>query len=124
MRFDGPTQMMARTTTRDVTLHGVTIPAHSKVALLFTSANRDERKFADAEQFDVRRNARDHLGFGGGLHACLGAALARLEARVAMEEILAALGEFAVDETSLERMHSPNVRGLTREVLTFTPHRK
>ena len=124
MRFDGPTQMMARTTTRDVTLHGVTIPAHSKVALLFTSANRDERKFADAEQFDVRRNARDHLGFGGGLHACLGAALARLEARVAMEEILAALGEFAVDETSLERMHSPNVRGLTREILTFTPDRK
>ena len=124
MRFDGPTQMMARTTTRDVTLHGVTIPAHSKVALIFTSANRDERKFENAEHFDIRRHARDHLGFGGGLHACLGAALARLEARVAMEEILGALGDFAVDEASLERMHSPNVRGLTREVLTFTPHGK
>ena len=124
MRFDGPTQMMARTTTRDVTLHGVTIPAHSKVALIFTSANRDECKFENAEHFDIRRHARDHLGFGGGLHACLGAALARLEARVAMEEILGALGDFAVDEASLERMHSPNVRGLTREVLTFTPHGK
>ncbi|QZP09171.1 cytochrome P450 [Caenibius sp. WL] len=124
MRFDGPTQMMARTTTRDVTLHGVTIPAHAKVALLFTSANRDERKFERAEEYDVRRNPRDHLGFGGGLHACLGAALARLEARVAMEEIFAALGEFTVDETTLERMHSPNVRGLTREILTFTPKEK
>ena len=121
MRFDGPTQMMARTTTRDVTLHGVTIPAHSKVALLFTSANRDERKFDRAEDYDIRRNPRDHLGFGGGLHACLGAALARLEARVAMEEILAALGSFVVDESTLERMHSPQVRGLTREILTFTP---
>ena len=121
MRFDGPTQMMARTTTRDVTLHGVTIPAHSKVALLFTSANRDERKFERAEEYDIRRHPRDHLGFGGGLHACLGAALARLEARVAMEEILAALGDFAVDESTLERMHSPQVRGLTREILTFTP---
>lgn len=121
MRFDGPTQMMARTTTRDVTLHGVTIPAHSKVALLFTSANRDERKFERAEDYDVRRNPRDHLGFGGGLHACLGAALARLEARVAMEEILSALGDFAVDESTLARMHSPQVRGLTREILTFTP---
>ena len=124
MRFDGPTQMMARTTTCDVTLHGVTIPAHAKVALLFTSANRDERKFERAEEYDVRRNPRDHLGFGGGLHACLGAALARLEARVAMEEIFAALGEFTVDETTLERMHSPNVRGLTREILTFTPKEK
>lgn len=121
MRFDGPTQMMARTTTRDVTLHGVTIPAHAKVALLFTSANRDERKFERAEEYDIRRNPRDHLGFGGGLHACLGAALARLEARVAMEEILAALGQFSVDESTLERMHSPQVRGLTREILTFTP---
>ncbi len=90
MRFDGPTQMMARTTTEDVALHGRTIPAGSKVALLFISANRDERKFERAEMFDIRRNARDHLGFGAGAHACLGAPLARLEARVALEEILAA----------------------------------
>lgn len=124
MRFDGPTQMMARTTTRDVTLHGVTIPANSKVALLFTSANRDERKFDRAEDYDIHRNPRDHLGFGGGLHACLGAALARLEARVAIEEILAALGDFSVDESTLERMHSPQVRGLTREILTFKPSGK
>ena len=111
--------MMARTTTRDVELHGKTIPKGAKVALLFTSANRDERKFADGESFDIRRDPRDHLGFGGGLHACLGAALARMEARVAMEEILGAIGKFQVDETGLERMHSPNVRGFTRVPLRF-----
>lgn len=121
MRFDGPTQMMARTTTRDVTLHGTTIPAGKKVALIFTSGNRDERHYPDAEQFDIRRNQRDHLGFGGGLHACLGAALARLEARVAMEEILSALGHFTVDETNLARMHSPNVRGFTHVPVSFKP---
>jgi len=121
MRFDGPTQMMARTTTRDVELHGETIPAGAKVALIFTSANRDERKYKDAESFDIRRNARDHLGFGGGLHACLGAALARLEAKVAMEEIIAALGHFEVDESGLDRMHSPSVRGFTHVPLHFDP---
>jgi cytochrome P450 len=119
MRYDGPTQMMARTTTRDVELHGRTIPKGAKVALLFTSANRDERKFPDGESFDIRRDPRDHLGFGGGLHACLGAALARMEARVAMEEILAAIGTFEVDETGLARMHSPNVRGFTKVPLRF-----
>lgn len=121
MRFDGPTQMMARTTTRDVELHGGVIPSGSKVALLFTSANRDERKYEHAGRFDIRRNPRDHLGFGGGLHACLGAALARLEARVAMEEIQAAIGHFEVDVSRLERMHSPQVRGYTHVPLTFEP---
>jgi len=119
MRYDGPTQMMARTTTRDVELHGRTIPKGAKVALLFTSANRDERKYPDGESFDLKRDPRDHLGFGGGLHACLGAALARMEARVAMEEILAAIGRFEVDESGLARMHSPNVRGFTRVPLKF-----
>jgi len=120
MRFDGPTQMMARTTTRETVLHNVTIPADAKIALIFTSANRDERHYQNAESFDIHRNPRDHLGFGGGLHACIGAALARLEARVAMEEIIAALGHFEVDETKLERMHSPNVRGYTRVPLHFS----
>jgi hypothetical protein len=122
MRFDGPTQMMARTTTEEVTLHGRVIPAGSKVALLFISANRDERKFERAEVYDIRRNSRDHLGFGAGAHACLGAPLARLEARIALEEILAAAPDFVVDETGLERMHSPQVRGYTRVPVRFTPH--
>jgi cytochrome P450 len=69
--------------------------------------------------FHDDRDPRDHLGFGGGLHACLGAALARMEARVAMEEILGAIGEFEVDETWLARMHSPNVRGFTKVPMRF-----
>ena len=119
MRYDGPTQMMARTTTTDFTLHDRTIPAGAKVALLLTCANRDERKYSGAEIYDIRRNPRDHLGFGGGLHACLGAALARLEARVAMEELLALFGEFAVEEAGLRRMHSPQVRGYTNVPVRF-----
>nr|WP_243451842.1 cytochrome P450 [Sphingosinicella soli] len=122
MRFDGPTQMMARTVTRDVELHGTTIPEGKKVALIFTSANRDERKYVDAESYDIRRNPRDHLGFGGGLHSCVGAALARLEARVAMQEMLALMPDFVVDETRLDRMHSPNVRGFTTVPVSFTPN--
>ncbi|WP_380872901.1 putative cytochrome P450 [Sphingomonas sp. DBB INV C78] len=119
MRFDGPTQMMARTTTQDVPLHDRIIPKGAKVALLFTCANRDERKYERAEVYDIRRNPRDHLGFGGGLHACLGAALARLEAKVAMEELLAMTGDFAVEEARLQRMHSPQVRGFTHVPVTF-----
>jgi cytochrome P450 len=122
VRFDGPTQLMARTTTADIELHGQTIPAGSKVALLFISANRDERKFERAEEYDVlRRGARDHLGFGGGLHACLGAALARLEVRVALEELLRVAPDFAVDEAGLRRMHSPQVRGYTHVPIAFSP---
>jgi hypothetical protein len=122
MRFDGPTQMMARTTTRDVVLHDTVIPAGKKVALIFTSANRDERKYENAETFDIGRNPRDHLGFGGGLHSCVGAALARLEARVAMEELLTMMPDFTVDEAGLDRMHSPNVRGFTTVPVRFTPN--
>jgi len=119
MRYDGPTQMMARTTMSDVTLHGRTIPARSKVGLLFISANRDERKFERAEIYDVRRDSKDHLGFGYGPHACVGMHLARLEGRVALEEILQVMPDFVVDESGLERMHSPNVRGFTKVPVRF-----
>lgn len=120
LRLDGPTQMQARTTTRDVELHGRTIEAGRKVALLFISANRDERHYANPDRFDIRRNAVDHLGFGGGLHSCLGSALARLEGRVALEEIMRLLADFTVDEAGLRRMHSPAVRGFTHVPVSFT----
>jgi len=76
---------------------------------------------SNAESYEISRDPRDHLGFGGGLHSCVGAALARLEARVAMEELLAMMPDFVVDESRLERMHSPNVRGYTTVPVSFTP---
>lgn len=87
LRFDPPIQMVFRETTRDVRLHGTRIPAGSVVALLLGSANHDERVFGDPERFDPDRDTRAHLGFGFGSHFCLGSALARLEARVALEAL-------------------------------------
>jgi cytochrome P450 len=81
-----------------VALHGRTIPAGALVRLVWGAANRDEREFPDAERFDVARPSPRHLAFGQGLHFCLGANLARLEARVAFEEVLARWPEYALRE--------------------------
>jgi cytochrome P450 len=85
-RMESPAQALSRTATRDVTLHGLTIPAGARVMLLWGSANHDEREFPDPEVFDVTRRSPRHLAFSHGIHFCLGANLARLEARVALEE--------------------------------------
>jgi cytochrome P450 len=88
LRLDGPVQMLFRTTTVSVTLHGVDIPAGSVVELYWGAANRDERQFADPDTFVLDRPELQHLGFGHGVHFCMGAHLARLEARIAFEELL------------------------------------
>jgi len=111
LRYDASSQLIARVATRDVTLHGRTIPAGAKVALLIGSANRDERAFERPDVYDVGRDCRESLAFGRGIHFCLGAALARLEACVSLEELLARFPGYAVDETGLVRIHSGNVRG-------------
>ena len=114
LRYDTSTHMMARTLTCDVELHGRRMEAGHKVALLLASANRDERRWRDPDAFDVTRDASDHVAFGFGIHFCLGAALARLEARVALEELLARLPDFTVETSGLVRVHSGNVRGYSR----------
>jgi cytochrome P450 len=96
LRFEPPAQALPRTATRDVTLHGVTIPAGSRVLLLWASANRDEREFGDADRFDVGREIPRHLTFGHGAHYCLGAALARLEGRAAFDQLLDRLPDYEV----------------------------
>ncbi len=88
LRFETPTQALPRRVTVETKLHGVTLPAGSIVSLLWGSANRDDREFREPERFDVTRSVRRHLALGHGAHYCLGANLARLEARVAFEEIL------------------------------------
>ena len=77
-----------RSLTRGVGLHGETVPPGSAMLCLTGSANRDEREYPDADRFDIRREPRPHLTFGRGIHHCLGAALARLEGRVALGEVL------------------------------------
>ncbi len=85
-RFEAPTQALPRTATRDVGLHGVSIPAGSRVMLVWGAANHDEREYPDPERFDVARRAQRHASFGHGVHFCMGSGLARLEARLAFAE--------------------------------------
>jgi len=114
LRFDTSSQLLTRVTTQEVTLHGVTIPTHERVALLVGSANRDERVFADPATYDLDRPERELqqiASFGFGRHYCLGASLARLEARVCLEELVAAVGDYDIDNAGIVRVHSVNVRG-------------
>jgi cytochrome P450 len=113
LRFTSPTQYMARTVTRDLELHGVEMPAGAKVALLLGSGNRDPREFERAEEFDITRPNPRILAFGHGAHVCLGAAVARLEARIALQEFLARYPRYEVDEDAVEFLHSGNVQGPT-----------
>ncbi len=112
LRYEGSTQLMARTLTRPVELHGERMPEGAKVLLLLGSANRDERVWTRPDDFDIDRvSAVQHLGFGHGIHVCLGAALARLEMRVSLEEIFRAMPRYEIDEAGCTRVHSGNVRG-------------
>ncbi|HEX2072240.1 MAG TPA: cytochrome P450 [Geodermatophilus sp.] len=109
LRFATPLQLTARTTSREVTLHGVTIPAGGRVVLIPGAANRDERQFPDPDTFDITRSRSRHLGFGEGVHGCLGAPLARLEARIALEEALPVLGDYQLSGPPVFYPSSPNM---------------
>lgn len=102
LRLTSPVQGLARTATSDVTLHGRTIPAGRKVLLLYGAANRDPRKYGpDADALDVRRRPTQILTFSQGHHHCLGAAAARLQVRVALEELLSRIPSYEVDPASV-----------------------
>lgn len=88
LRFQAPIQWLTRVVTSDVSLHGETIPTNSRVVLLFASANRDERRWPEPDRLDFNRPARRNLAFGNGIHFCVGASLARLEARIVVESVL------------------------------------
>lgn len=112
LRFDAPLQVAGRTAIRDVELHGTTIPAGSRVFLVYGSANRDERHFERPAEFDVLRVPQRHMSFSEGLHGCLGAPLARLEARVALEVALPRLGDYTISGPVLQYRSTPNMRVL------------
>ncbi len=119
IRIATPLQLVGRTTSREVTLHGVTIPAGGRVVLVYGAANRDERRFTDPDRFDVTRGKQRHLGFGEGMHGCLGAPLARPEAKVALEEALPLLGDYTIAETPERYRTTPNMYVWEHLHLTF-----
>ena len=88
LRYEAPAQALLRVATTDTEIAGKAIRAGSGIMILYGSANRDERRFPNPDTFDVMRNPRDHLAFGFGIHHCIGAPLARLEARIAMDGFL------------------------------------
>ncbi len=111
LRYDTSSQMLARVTTTDVQLHGMTIPAGDRVLLLAGSANRDPRHFPDPDRYDLDRDTSGLASFGVGRHFCLGASLARLEARIVLEELAKRVKSYEIDPDGARRVHSVNVRG-------------
>ena len=114
LRFEAPSPVQARYLTADVEVHDQVVPAGSAVLLLNGSANRDDRKFADGDTFDIHRKIDHHLSFGYGVHFCLGAALARLEGRVALDEVLQRFPEWEVDWDNAVQARTSTVRGWQR----------
>jgi cytochrome P450 len=111
LRYEPPAPHVARSVTKDVEYHGQTVPEGSVMLLLMGSANRDDRRFPDGDRFDVHRPAKGHISFGFGLHFCLGAALARLEGRVALEEVLRRFPDWTVDSERARLSPTSTVRG-------------
>jgi cytochrome P450 len=111
LRFEPPTPHVARYVTREVESHGSTMPAGSALLCLSGSANRDDREYPDPDRFDIHRDIGQHLTFGSGIHYCLGAALARLEGRVALDEVLSRFPEWEVDWENARRAPTSTVRG-------------
>lgn len=112
LRFEGPATMLFRRTTAEVTLSGVTIPADALVVLLVAAANRDPEQFPDPDRFDITRDTRGHLGFGQGVHFCVGAPLSRLEGRIAFTELLRRLPPFSRVDARADWSHHTSLRGL------------
>jgi cytochrome P450 len=114
LRFESPSPVQARFVTHDVEQYGQVVPAGSAILLLNGSGNRDDRKFAEGDRFDVTRKIDHHLAFGYGLHFCLGAALARLEGRVALDEVLQRFPSWEVDWENAKQARTSTVRGWER----------
>jgi len=111
LRYEAPSPVQARYVTRDTEHHGQIVPEGSAMLLLVASANRDPRRFADGNRFDIHRQIGHHVTFGYGIHFCLGAALARLEGRVALDEVLQRFPEWDVDWDHAVQARTSTVRG-------------
>jgi cytochrome P450 len=114
LRFDPPSHYQGRVATQAVVRHGEEIPEGSIVLMINGAANRDPRAFAEPDRFMADRPIERHLAFGHSIHFCLGAPLARLETRIALEEMVTRFPRYEVDTAGLERFHSTNIRGLSK----------
>jgi cytochrome P450 len=119
LRYDMPTQTMMRTLRRDVVLHGQLMKAGRPVIFLFPSGNRDPREFPEPDRFRIRRRAPRMLGFGAGTHACLGLHIARLEGRIALEEVLALMPRYEIEESGVRHYITEFVRGIAKLPVHF-----
>lgn len=120
LRYDNSTQALVRTVAAEHERHGRKLAVGDRVVLLVGSANRDERVFERPDAYDLRRDTTGMLSFGQGMHFCLGASLARLEGRVALEEVWRRMPEYEIDPAGLVRVHSVNVRGFAE--MPVEPH--
>lgn len=120
VRWHSPVMQFRRTATRDTEIAGQAIAENDKVVIYYGSANRDERVFERADEFDVGRNPNPHLGFGIGNHFCLGANLARAEMRIMLEEILERIPDFEL-AGPVEQLHSNFIHGIKRMPIRFSP---
>ncbi len=111
LRFESPAPHVARYVAKDVECHGTTVPEGSIMLFLNGSANRDDRRFPDGDTFDIHREMKPHITFGFGIHFCLGAALARLEGRIALDELLSRFPEWTVDTDRAALSPTSTVRG-------------
>jgi pimeloyl-[acyl-carrier protein] synthase len=114
LRYDGPANTNGRVAHVDIEVGGCTIPAGSVLLCMLGSANRDPEVFADPDRFDIRREKNPHVSFGGGVHHCLGHALGKLEAQVALERLLTRFSRIEVDEVAVSWRDLVNVRGMSR----------
>jgi cytochrome P450 len=121
LRFHPPAQYVGRWTLKEVTLHGVTIPAGKPVLLVNGSASRDERVYNNPDVFDIDREQGQNVGFGYGIHSCLGAALARMESRIALELLRERMPRFEVDRAGCKRVNMTNVAGYSHVPVTVLP---
>jgi hypothetical protein len=120
LRYDTSSQMLLRVTRVPMELHGVEIPEGSRVLLLVGSANRDESVFPEPRRYDLDRDTSRLVSFGSGRHFCMGAPMARLEARIGLGELVKRVATYDVDPDGIERVHSINVRGLAALPTTVT----
>ncbi len=120
LRYDNSSQALMRTVAEEHSLHGKTLREGDRVLLLVGAGNRDGEVFAQPDTFDIERDTTASLSFGRGTHFCLGASLARLEARVSVEELQKVISDFSVVESGLVRVHSSNVRGFSAVPIEFT----